>query len=177
MTWTQAFVILSSPVLWLLLLLDLHRQEMTSAYAWLQKDDSPLKDTKYLHPWHCSGPEVSAPLWGTGILVSSVLPWEPSTKLPASSPVVTSASTTDGSSRNYRTMAATDTPEGNSSLVARDERARPRAPTVTQLASPTLQGKSGPEMLWQSHAGKFAQCLPHHVWPEPLLLIIHFHEQ
>lgn len=33
------------------------------------------------------------------------------------------------------------------------------------------------EMLWQSRAGKFAQCLAHCVWPKPLLSIIGFHKQ
>lgn len=75
-------------------------------------------------------------------------------------------------------MPSPDTPEGNSSLVARDEKAMPRAPAVTHPASPTLQGKRvQTEMLWQSHAGKFAQCLPYYVWPKPLLLIIRFHKQ
>lgn len=81
------------------------------------------------------------------------------------SPVVTSASTMDVSSRNYRTMPATDTPEGNSSLVARDEKATPCAPTVTQLASPILQGKSGPD--WDALAEPWREVC---TMPTPLCL-------
>lgn len=79
---------------------------------------------------------------------------------------VTSASTTDGSSRNCRTMPATDTPGGNSSLVACDEKATPRAPTITQLASPTLQDKSGPD--WDALA---EPCREVCTMPTPLCLI------
>lgn len=81
------------------------------------------------------------------------------------SPVATSASTTDISSRNYRTMPATDTLEGNSSLVAHHEKATPCAPTITQLASPTPQGKSGPD--WDALA---EPCLEVCTMPTPLCL-------
>lgn len=132
---------------------------MTSACAWLQKDDSPLKDSKYLHPWHYSGPEGSAPLQG-GFWSPLCFHWSQARSSQPGSLLVTSASTTDGSSRNYRTMPATDTPEGNSSLLACDEKATPSAPTIAQLASPTLQGKSGPDWDAVAEPGREVCTMP-----------------